>query len=109
MEIDNALRFHCERRGYDLDFGLYIGRGHPVREVAAPMEFVPHVPHTPNDAPALKLRDEDAQALIDALWSAGLRPTQGKQSEGAMNAQAAHLSDMRALAFAKLKVEPPSK
>jgi hypothetical protein len=59
------------------------------------------------DEPLLILATEDAQRLIDELWQAGLRPTQGKQSEGVMSAQASHLEDMRALAFAKLNVTKP--
>ncbi len=53
-------------------------------------------------APLFQLGPDEAQALIDQLWDCGLRPTQGKQSEGVIASQARHLEDMRAIAFAKL-------
>lgn len=56
---------------------------------------------------SIKLLDERAQQLIDDLWSAGLRPTQGRQSEGVTAAQARHLDDMRAIVADKLKVTLP--
>lgn len=58
-------------------------------------------------APTLEIPPERAQQLMDDLWSAGLRPTEGRQSEGVTAAQARHLEDMRAIAFNRLKVEQP--
>ncbi len=49
--------------------------------------------------PALRVAPEDAQQLMDELWRAGLRPTEGTGSAGAMAAQTRHLEDMRALVF----------
>ena len=50
---------------------------------------------------------EAAQQLANDLWAAGLRPAQGKQSEGQISATQTHLADMRAIAFAILKVDKP--
>lgn len=58
--------------------------------------------------PFTRLEARNAQLLIDSLWNAGLRPTQGKQSEGVVSAQARHLEDMRAITFAKLNMERPA-
>jgi hypothetical protein len=58
-------------------------------------------------SPMLSLNPNQAQLLIDELWSVGLRPTQGRQSEGQMAATNAHLQDMRVIAFAQLKVQQP--
>ena len=44
---------------------------------------------------------------MDSLWACGLRPTQGKQSEGQVAAVERHLADMRAIAFTKLEVPQP--
>lgn len=63
----------------------------------------PHAPVTP----ILTILPDRAQQLIDDLWGAGLRPTQGKQSEGVTAAQARHLEDMRSIAFGKLNMEKP--
>ena len=49
--------------------------------------------------PALTLRPQEAQTLIDELWNAGLRPSEGAGSAGAMAAVQAHLQDMRRLVF----------
>jgi hypothetical protein len=105
---DSPLRFHCEYSLYADTFKLHIAAGSPVLAIAKPIEFEPHQEGTvAPDRPALSLRQGEAQTLIDSLWSAGLRPTQGKQSEGVTAAQDRHLQDMRALAFAKLGVERP--
>jgi len=48
---------------------------------------------------AMQLRDEQAQDLIDKLWQAGYRPTEGKGSAGALAATERHLEDMRRLVF----------
>lgn len=58
-------------------------------------------------APTFSLDPDDAQALMDDLWNAGLRPTEGRQSEGVTAAQNRHLEDMRKLTFSKLGIEMP--
>lgn len=58
-------------------------------------------------APFLRLEPEQAQLLIDELWSIGLRPIKGKQSEGQVAATEKHLCDMRAIAFAQLRIQQP--
>jgi hypothetical protein len=57
--------------------------------------------------PTFYLGQPEAQELMDSLWAAGLRPSAGKQSEGLVSAQSAHLADMRAIAFAKLNILSP--
>jgi hypothetical protein len=49
--------------------------------------------------PTFDLRPEAAQALMDSLWDAGLRPSEGSGSAGAMAATQKHLEDMRTLIF----------
>lgn len=49
--------------------------------------------------PTLYLFREDAQELMDRLWSCGLRPTEGSGSAGALQATQNHLKDMQKLAF----------
>ncbi len=48
---------------------------------------------------AMRLSDCQAQELMDRLWAAGLRPTEGKGSAGALAATERHLEDMRRLVF----------
>jgi hypothetical protein len=49
----------------------------------------------------LQVSDLEAQALMDRLWKAGFRPTEGSGSAGALSATEHHLSDMRKLVFEK--------
>jgi len=51
---------------------------------------------------ALSLSDSDAQQLSDALWEAGIRPSNGEGSTGQLAAVTAHLNDMRTLVFKKV-------
>jgi hypothetical protein len=83
------------RRG--VSFYLYQERGDRV-SMAQPLlmdDFSPElIPQ-----PAFTLTNDDAQVMIDELWRAGLRPTEGNGSAGAMAAQGKHLDDMRKIAF----------
>jgi len=49
--------------------------------------------------PAFVIDMAMAQVLIDDLWNAGLRPTEGSGSAGALAATQKHLEDMRKLVF----------
>lgn len=49
--------------------------------------------------PTFLLTMTDAQTLMDDLWHAGLRPTEGTGSAGALRAVERHLEDMRTLVF----------
>jgi hypothetical protein len=50
---------------------------------------------------AFRLSMVEAQALMDRLWMAGLRPTEGSGSAGALSATERHLKDMQTLVFEK--------
>lgn len=57
------------------------------------------------EAPTLALlRMEYAQSLMDDLWAAGLRPTEGSGSAGAMRATERHIEDLRFVSFRLLDV-----
>lgn len=53
-------------------------------------------------APFLRLELSETQELMDALWTAGLRPTEARGSAGAMDATQKHLADLQRLAFTLL-------
>jgi hypothetical protein len=59
----------------------------------------------PMDSPLLSLMLPDAQALMDELWQAGVRPANGEGSTGQLAATETHLKDMRAIAFELLAME----
>lgn len=47
--------------------------------------------------PTALLTEEAAQVLMDDLYSAGLRPTEGKVSDRTLAAQTDHLKDLRSI------------
>ncbi len=47
----------------------------------------------------ITLGETNAQLLMDELWRAGLRPTEGTGSAGALAATQHHLEDMRKIAL----------
>jgi hypothetical protein len=49
--------------------------------------------------PTVRLTNETAQELMDELWRAGLRPSEGSGSAGSLRATERHLEDMRKLAL----------
>lgn len=49
--------------------------------------------------PCHRLDPNGAQRLMDDLWAAGVRPTEGSGSAGALAATQKHLEDMRTLVF----------
>ena len=55
--------------------------------------------------PTLTMRMEQAQILMDDLWHAGVRPTEGAGSAGAMRAAEHHIADLRRVAFKALGIE----
>lgn len=59
--------------------------------------------------PTMNLSNEAAQTLIDDLWTAGLRPSEGTGSAGSLAATQKHLADMRIIAFDKLKIKEVMK
>ncbi len=55
---------------------------------------------------AMRLEHIEAQALMDRLWKAGLRPTEGSGSAGALAATEHHLKDMQTLVFKREPYHP---
>jgi hypothetical protein len=56
--------------------------------------------------PSFQLSNDAAQTLMDDLWNAGIRPTEGAGSAGAMRAVERHLEDMRTLVFKPTQIAP---
>lgn len=54
--------------------------------------------------PTFALHFEAAQELMDQLWMAGLRPTEGSGSAGSLAATERHLADMRSIVAKNLDV-----
>lgn len=48
---------------------------------------------------------DEAQQLMDGLYAAGVRPSEGQGSAGAMKATERHLEDMRSLVFQGMRIK----
>lgn len=101
--IENQTRVHVAREFFTPDISVYVRQkhfvGHRVAAVSLAQlswcqikegESIEH-------RPTFRLSVEEAQHLIDGLWDAGLRPTAGTGSAGALAATQRHLEDMRRL------------
>lgn len=72
--------------------------------VATNIEMTPHQPGM-MIAPFIELDIDDAQTLMDDLWHAGLRPTEGSGSAGSLRATENHLKDMQKIVYKKLDIK----
>lgn len=103
----NHLKIYIQRapwhRGYDVHLAKKLESGEIA--VAKPIEWRVATDHELNiESPSmLRLDTDDAQLFMDELWNAGLRPTEGTGSAGAMAAVQAHLKDMQRLVFKERK------
>lgn len=63
-------------------------------------EMVERTPNTIGPvSPTMDLAMQDAVGLMNALWEAGVRPTEFKHPSGEINRMQAHIADLRAMAF----------
>jgi hypothetical protein len=67
----------------------------PLKEMASSASAGP-------DEPTFRLTRDDAQALADALYRAGIRPTDAKDVGDVLKASQAHIADLRRVAFTLL-------
>ena len=100
------LRITAIKLGYrsDAGIGLYIDRDVADRAgcgtLVGPLKFEYREPYVIDTAPPpITLGTTEAQALMDSLWSVGLRPTEGSGSAGSFAAQGEHLKDLQRLVF----------
>lgn len=96
------MEFYAQREHYDHVVSLRIAYTSGGGRLFA--EAIPFAPVKEGDFvdPALRLKPEEAQRLMDELWACGVRPTEGAGSAGAMAATERHLADMRKIAFGSL-------
>lgn len=72
-----------------------------IASIAEPVKFVMkrHEPGTLITDPTIDLSYQEARQLMDALWQAGVRPSEHKSTSGEVRRLEAHLEDMRKLVF----------
>lgn len=96
------VKIFIERRPWNDNFAVYLTdrTQNGVRAIATKIEM-----ETIKDGfiaePSFYMSGVEGQELIDELWQAGFRPTEGTGSAGAMAATQRHLEDMRRLVFEK--------
>ncbi len=93
MSLD--LRFFAERSYSYRGIALHISHGNSH---AMPVEFK-RVEEGAYHPPAIALTEGAGQELMDELWRAGIRPSEGTGSAGALAATQNHLKDMQRIAF----------
>ena len=99
----NPLKIRLFRNVGAMAFDLYVHRvGDTGERQIARVHFEPVEANT-YQPPTVQMDEGQGQQLIDDLWSAGFRPTEGAGSAGALAATQRHLEDMRTIAFAALK------
>jgi hypothetical protein len=94
------IRAIVHRNPWDEDVEIMLAlyeNGKPV-STCKTLEFEP-LPEGARLNPTFRLFGHEAQELMDMLWECGIRPTQGKQSVGQLEATERHLADMRRLVF----------
>ncbi len=72
---------------------------------AKPLEFESRELFDSDGDPVFSMDQNAAQKFMDELWVAGLRPSEGSGSAGAMAAVERHLADMQKITFNRLKIE----
>lgn len=93
--------FRVDAQAWNDSFLLYgtkveIDPGNNIYGFKAIIEWVPKEEGALVE-PFTSLTNSEAQELIDTLWRAGMRPTEGKGSAGQLTATVKHLEDMRVL------------
>lgn len=105
----NKFHFWLDRPGYSRNFALHVAFdcSAETRSLSKPLEFEKfEQDHAIGYRPAaLELTPTDAQALMDELYRAGIRPTRMENSAGALGATERHLKDMQTIAFGVLATE----
>ena len=90
-----------------VDIYAYYRRGddviaHETSVTAGPTVFTRTVEPGTTFSPFARLDEDAAQKLMDSLWSAGLRPTEGRTSAGLAAAQEDHLKSLKGILEAVL-------
>ncbi|WP_421849829.1 hypothetical protein [Oricola sp.] len=117
MNIKGKWEFQFEPTIFGGDGNLYMGfqREDGRRELVKPFTLELQAEHGLVIDPTLKGGFYQSpggatgflQSALDEAWRIGLRPTGHDSSQTEFDALARHLEDMRAISFAKLRVEKP--
>lgn len=113
--FNKRLKFIIHRDGFSFDrmFELRVGVETSSGKWALmqPVEFkvIEESDAGLESRAAMAMSKEDLQSLMDEIWSAGVRPSEGSGSAGSLAATERHLADMRALVFKQFGALSPSQ
>ncbi len=103
--MNMQFKFHARRSiwGDSVELFAYCASADQMRSVAQPTAFKMETrEEMACEHPPWVVFDNDSiQRLMDELWHAGFRPTEGSGSAGSLAATERHLADMRTLVFSK--------
>ncbi len=99
--------FRARRDDWGGGISIAIGERNGAGDIAFTAAPITFVPIQPNELIQdwIELSRDDAQAIVDELWSCGIRPSEGTGSAGSLAATERHLADMRRLAFGALRAK----
>lgn len=95
--IEQGFRWHVQNNFYSREFYLYamfMDARTGSRSIATNVTFETLTEGESHREPMLKMGPEEAQMLIDALWEAGVRPT-NVGTAGERGALQDHIKDLR--------------
>ena len=91
-------RQRIDARKSAMDFGVCLRNADQhngeVTHIAEPWKMRPYEKGALAD-PCITIHDDDAQALMDSLWKAGIRPSNGEGNVGQIGAMREHLEDTK--------------
>lgn len=93
--MSNNCRIHAQAAPWSRSIELLVKVGDSYGTNVT-METIPEDERL---EPTISLKLDAAQELMDDLWRAGLRPSEGSGSAGSLRATEYHLEDMRRLVF----------
>ena len=97
------LRTGIQRNISNNSIDLYIIREEPMRSGRPAMIATEFILETIQEGemynPLVNFTPEEAAHLMDELWNAGVRPSNGAGSNATLDAKDAHLEDLRRLVF----------
>jgi hypothetical protein len=103
LNYDDHIRAQASPWGCGVEIGVWRRiNGGPVEVAVVQWEAIADNAERKS---LVTMRMQQAQVLMDDLWNAGIRPTEGAGSAGAMRAAQDHIADLRRVAFKALGIE----
>lgn len=99
------MEVRCQREPWKDGVEIAVFEKHPTGRVmyAERLTMRELTPGEYIGEPTMRLKNDEAQMLIDELWRCGLRPSEGSGSAGSLAATERHLKDMQAIAMGLLR------